>query len=99
NWLTLPQAEQLLGLPDLSTIRGKRDRALLSLLLGAGLRRAEVTALTFEHIQQREGRWVIVDLVGNTNASAACLFRPGAKWRSIPGPRRHRSKQVACCGR
>lgn len=64
NWLTLPQAEQLLGLPDVSTNRGKRDRALLSLLLGAGLRRAEVAVLTFEHIQQREGRWVIVDLVG-----------------------------------
>jgi site-specific recombinase XerD len=64
NWLTLPQAEELLGLPDTTTTRGKRDRALLTLLLGAGLRRAEAAALTFAHIQQREGRWVIVDLVG-----------------------------------
>src|SRR5579871_84794 len=53
NWLTLPQAEELLGLPDISTTRGKRDRALLTLLLGAGLRRAEAAGLTFEHIQQR----------------------------------------------
>jgi integrase len=33
-------------------------------LLGAGIRRSEAAALTFAHIQQREGRWAIVDLVG-----------------------------------
>jgi integrase len=32
--------------------------------LGCGLRRSEVAALTFKHIQQRDGRWCIVDLVG-----------------------------------
>src|SRR5260370_337523 len=30
----------------------------------AGLRRSELAALTFKHIQQRDGRWCIVDLVG-----------------------------------
>jgi integrase len=64
NWLTLQQVERLLSLPDGHTKKGKRDRALLSILIGAGLRRAEAAKLTFEHIQQREGRWVIVDLVG-----------------------------------
>jgi len=64
NWLTLPQVEELLSLPKNDTVIGKRDRALLALLIGAGLRRAEAAALTFDHIQQREGRWVIVDLVG-----------------------------------
>lgn len=44
--------------------RGKRDRAVLSVLLGAGLRRGELCALQFDHLQQREGRWVIADLVG-----------------------------------
>jgi integrase len=33
-------------------------------LLGCGLRRSEVAALTFSHLQQRDGRWCIVDLVG-----------------------------------
>ena len=28
------------------------------------MRRAEVAALTFRHIQQRDGRWCLVDLVG-----------------------------------
>ena len=64
NWLTLQQVEELLSLPNSDTVIGKRDRALLGVLIGAGLRRAEAAALTFDHIQQRDGRWVIVDLVG-----------------------------------
>src|SRR5215470_9505779 len=40
NWLTIEQSKKLLqGLPA-ETIRGKRDRAILALLLGCGLRRA-----------------------------------------------------------
>ena len=34
------------------------------MLLSCGLRRSEVAALTFAHIQKRDGRWCIVDLVG-----------------------------------
>ena len=64
NWLTLQQVERLLRLPDSATVKGKRDRALLSVLIGAGLRRAEAGALSVHHIQQREGRWVIADLIG-----------------------------------
>ncbi len=64
NWLTKAQAEDLLRSPDSSTLKGKRDRALLALLLGCGLRRNEAALLKFEDIQQREGRWIIVDLVG-----------------------------------
>jgi site-specific recombinase XerC len=43
---------------------GLRDRAILGLLIGCGLRRDELADLTFEHLQQREGRRVIVDIVG-----------------------------------
>lgn len=64
NWLTVRQAEKLINAPDISTLKGKRDRALLAVLLACGLRRSEATALNVEHVQQREGRWVIVDLVG-----------------------------------
>ena len=41
-----------------------RDRAILAVLLGCVLRRSEVAALTVPHVQQRDGRWCIVDLVG-----------------------------------
>ena len=64
NWLTRQQAERLMAAPDASTIMGKRDQALLAVLIGCGLRRSEAVALDFHHLQQREGRCVIVDLVG-----------------------------------
>ncbi len=64
NWLSLTQAQALLSAPDIGTMKGLRDRAILAVLLGCGLRRSEVAALTFTHIQQRDGRWCIVDLVG-----------------------------------
>ena len=53
NWLSLRQAQTLLDAPDVSTMRGLRDQAILAVLLGCGLRRSEVAALTFEHICQR----------------------------------------------
>src|SRR5258708_27209382 len=64
NWLSLRQAQALLSAPDPTTTKGMRDRAILAVLLGCGLRRSEVGALTFRHIQQRDGRWCIVDLKG-----------------------------------
>jgi len=64
NWLSQRQAQALLSAPDITTLRGLRDRAILAVLLGCGLRRSEVAALTFAHLQQRDGRWCIVDLVG-----------------------------------
>jgi len=64
NWLSLRQSQALLSAPDISTVKGLRDRAILAVLLGCGLRRSEVAALTFAHVQQRDGRWCIVDLKG-----------------------------------
>jgi len=56
--------QALLNAPDITTKKGLRDRAIIAVLLGCGLRRSEVAALTLKHIQQRDGRWCIVDLVG-----------------------------------
>lgn len=64
NWLSLRQAQALLSAPDVATVKGLRDRAIIAVLLGCGLRRSEVAALTFSHVQQCDGRWCIVDLVG-----------------------------------
>src|SRR5580698_500428 len=64
NWLSVRQAQSLLNAPDVTTLKGLRDRAILAVLLGCGLRRSEIAALTFGHVQQRDGRWCIVDLVG-----------------------------------
>ena len=75
NWLTKKQTETLLQLPTGNTNRDKRDRALLCLFVGCGLRRTELAALTVEHVQQRDGRWVLVDLIGK-----------GKRVRAVPMP-------------
>jgi site-specific recombinase XerC len=64
QWLSSERAQQLLDLPDRTTLKGTRDHAILALLLGAGLRRSELAALDFDQIQQREGRWLLADLSG-----------------------------------
>ena len=74
NWLTKEEAEKLLHAPP-NTLKGRRDRAILALLIGCGLRRAEAAGLCFEQIEQREARWAIVDLIGKGN-----------KPRTIPMP-------------
>jgi integrase len=75
NWLTAEQGKRLLLTADGVSLRSKRDYATLAILLGCGLRRAELTALRVEDIQQREEHWVIADLVGK-----------GGHIRTIPVP-------------
>jgi len=64
NWLTVDEARTLWQLPDVYTLKGIRDRAILAVLLGCGLRRGELIDLTQDHLQRREDHWAIVDLVG-----------------------------------
>ncbi len=75
NWLTREEAQTWLNAPDVKTLKGVRDRALLAVLIGCGLRRAEAAILSVAHIQQREGRWAIVDIVGKRD-----------KMRTVPMP-------------
>ena len=67
NWLSREEAQDLINAPDLTTLKGLRDRAILAVLIGCGLRRSEAAKLCGNHIQQREGRWAIVNLVGKGN--------------------------------
>jgi site-specific recombinase XerD len=75
TWLTREQAEHLLSAPAAGTVKGCRDRALLAVLIGCGLRRKETATLMMEHVQMREARWVIVDMLGK-----------GGSVRSVPMP-------------
>ena len=49
------QARALLDAPDASTLKGQRDRALLSMLLFHGLRREELCSLKVEDLHSRRG--------------------------------------------
>ena len=76
NWLTPEQGRRLLEHSTPSTPRALRDHAMVAMLIGCGLRRAELLALTLESVQQREEHWVIADLVGK-----------GGHVRTVPIPR------------
>ena len=69
------QARSLWQVPDYTTLKGKRNRALLAVLLGCGLRRRELAQLTVQSLQKRENHWAIVDLVGK-----------GGRVRTVPVP-------------
>ncbi len=75
NWLSGDQAQNLLNSIPQSTLRRRRDAALIGLLLGCGLRRSEAVALRLDQIQLREGHWVIADLFGK-----------GGRLRTVPVP-------------
>jgi integrase len=75
NWLTRNQAQELVNAASKNSLRGWRDGAMLGLLLGCGLRRSEVVGLNLDQLQSREGRWVIVNLVGK-----------GGRLRTVPMP-------------
>lgn len=79
NWLTREQAQALLDAPDTSTLKGLRDRAILAVLVGCGLRRSEAAGLDFDHVAQREGRWCVVDLVGKGNRTRTVPMPSWAK--------------------
>jgi site-specific recombinase XerD len=75
NWLTAEQGQALWQAPDNQRLKGKRDRAMLAILLACGLRRHEAAELTFDRLQQREGHRAVVDLMGK-----------GGHVRTIPVP-------------
>ena len=75
NWLTQDQSRQSLEEADGDDLRSVRDLAMISVLVGCGLRRAELSALTVEDLQIRQGDWAIVDLVGK-----------GGHVRTVPVP-------------
>ena len=75
NWLSADEARALWQFPNTETLKGKRDRAIIAVLLGCGLRRRELADLTFDHLQRREDHWAIVDLIGK-----------GGHIRTVPVP-------------
>ncbi len=75
NWLEPAEARELLRAPTGAGKKAIRDRAVLGLLIGCALRRAELVRLQVEDVQQRVGRWVVPDLVGK-----------GGRVRTVPIP-------------
>ncbi len=75
NWLTAEEGRRLVGAFGASTPKERRNRAMIAVLIGSGLRRAEAAGLKLEDVQLREGHWVIADLNGK-----------GGHIRTVPVP-------------
>lgn len=75
NWLSSDQAKLLLETADGEDLRSIRDLGMMAVLLGCGLRRAELSALEVADMEIRQGHWAIVDLIGK-----------GSRVRTVPMP-------------
>jgi site-specific recombinase XerD len=75
NWLTAEQGKRLLAAHCGNQLKDVRNHAVLAMLLGCGLRRAELVAVRIEDFELREDHWVLADLVGK-----------GRHMRTIPVP-------------
>lgn len=76
TWLTQSEVKALLDSCNEATLQGKRDRIVLGLLVGAGLRREEAVNLTFDD--------VILQPVAGKFRTVFNVHGKGAKDRIVP---------------
>ena len=75
NWLSVDECATVLRNALGTSLRARRDYAMLAILLGCGLRRSELVGLEVNDIQMRQGHWAVVDLIGK-----------GGHTRTVPIP-------------
>jgi integrase len=76
TWLTQTEVKKLLATCNTKTIQGQRDRVVLGLLVGAGLRREELAALDFDAAKMQP--------VGGKFRTVLNVTGKGAKNRVVP---------------
>ena len=76
NWLSADECSAVLSRAGGTSLRAKRDYAMLVVLFGCGLRRSELVGLDVNDIQVRQGHWAVVDLIGK-----------GGHIRTVPIPK------------
>lgn len=76
TWLTQSEVKRLLDSCNAKTIQGQRDKVILGLLVGAGLRREELVNLTFED--------VVIQPVAGKFRTVLNVRGKGAKDRVVP---------------
>lgn len=87
--LTKNEVRKLRGAPDLLTLKGKRDLAILDAMLYLGLRCEECSSLRLEDFRQDGGRWWLV-LTGKGSKTrrlklADTVYKSLAMWLTAVG--------------
>src|SRR5574341_2023316 len=82
NRLSDRQRQALIDLPGTDTHKGRRDTAILALLAVCGLRRSEITGLSWMHIAELDGHKVIQNLRGK-HGRVRTIKLPVPLWRRI----------------
>ena len=99
NWLTPEQGWRLLAFTTASSPPELRDQAMVAMLIGCDLRRAELLALQLESIQQREEHWVIADLVGKGGHARTVPVPIWVSTTSTHGQPQRASRAARCSAR
>ena len=74
-----------------------RNRAILAMLIGCSLRRAEVVAVAVEDFELREDHWVLADLIGKAGHMRTIPIQHGSKQLSMSGLAQRPTEGVLFC--
>ena len=84
-WLSAEQGKKLIASPSGPELRAVRNRAVLAMLIGCGLRRAEVVTVAVEDFELREDHWLLADLIVRVVTCAQCRYQDGSRPLSMSG--------------
>jgi site-specific recombinase XerD len=92
RFLTERQAEALINVPNASSVKGVRDRAVLALLVGCALRSGELVSIQVDEIQKQKGEWFLTNVVGSRGDVRAVVIPDWTRkaldaWLEISGIR------------
>ena len=99
NWLTPEQSERLWNTPDYHLLKGKRDRALLAVLLACGLRRHEAVEPGFPKRRERTRAAGTSPHAPPRREPARRAKKRGRRWHTLSVPSLHRQlrrNRVGC---
>lgn len=99
TWLEALEVQALLALPNEGTLTGKRDRALLALAVGTGLRRQELASLEWSQITKRRRKYFVENVIGKGNKTRSVpiqrfAVKPLLAWQKASGKAGHVFKRI-----
>ena len=76
NFVQVGKINELMNMPDISTIKGKRDRAILELFYATGIRLSELVSLNIGSVNYHEN---FIKVIGKGNKERIAPFGNNAK--------------------